>query len=408
MTDTKVGADKFVCSLCIGAEAFSEWISERGATGNCYFKEEHQSEKVVSLGELAEHVHDFYSGNYLVGEEYSIPPFDDEDSFEREQVGMYWEEIITELVDAEDSVHELLIKILPSLESTGQKPGEPSEDSMYEDCTRYESVLDRQARHENEYNEWLESTTDFRWSQFCWQVKHQNRMYKLEKTLNRLFENTPASVIYTLPIGTVIHRARKYEPYFAKKPPAEYLWAPPCEKASAGRMNHAYVPIFYGAFSEDCALAEVQPYIGQRVSIGQFIVKKEIQVFDFTVFDGITEVKPTSNVSASTRYSVVRHIQELISQPVAPEDRPLEYLPTQFLTEYIREHFEVEAIIFFSSLRPNDPENRNIAIFLENGQSFTESKTDELLAFSGVEPSTRQIEAIHYTTSSFDHRSLTQ
>jgi RES domain len=72
-----------------------------------------------------------------------------------------------------------------------------------------------------------------------------------------------------------------------KNPPAE-LSAPPKERARAGRMTVEYIPAFYGAFSEDTALAEMRPSIGDQVAVGEFVLQKTLKVFDFTVFSKAT------------------------------------------------------------------------------------------------------------------------
>jgi hypothetical protein len=49
-------------------------------------------------------------------------------------------------------------------------------------------------------------------------------------------------------------------------------------------MNVEYIPVFYGAFSEETAVAEIRPGIGEEVAVGEFELRRELRVFDFTAF----------------------------------------------------------------------------------------------------------------------------
>ncbi len=135
------------------------------------------------------------------------------------------------------------------------------------------------------------------------------------------------------------------------------LGAPPAERAIAGRMNVQHIPAFYAAFSSETALRELQPYISEELAVGKFILEKDIRVFDFTIFDRIFDEKYIEKGMEDkydhTRYEVITHMQEEISKPIKTDNRSKEYIPTQVLTEYIQEHFNVDAIIYFSSLFSN-------------------------------------------------------
>jgi hypothetical protein len=45
-------------------------------------------------------------------------------------------------------------------------------------------------------------------------------------------------------------------------------------------MNVEFIPAFYGAFSEETAIAEIRPSIGDAVCIGVFSLNTQIKVFD--------------------------------------------------------------------------------------------------------------------------------
>jgi hypothetical protein len=377
---------------------FSQWLFDRGRDGRCSFDEEHLENKVITLKELAEQIDGYYrvDFNYLVGSEYSYYSASD-DATHYDHYGEHWQEIIARLLKCKDEALDIILNMLPNFETVD--PGE-EDTSMYDDGIKYESFNDTIDRKNREHFERMQSTNDFNWDQFCWQVKHQNRMFRLEKSLDKLFDGSPETLL-EIGKGSTVFRARAFSDELRDKNPNDYLWAPPPSLATAGRMNHAFIPMFYGAFSEDCAIAEIQPFIGQTVAVGRFSFTRNITAFDFTIFDKIFEGK-YSAVDSWNRYSIVRHLQELISQPVNPTEKYLEYLPTQFLTEYIRDRFKVDAIIFFSSLRPKAKENRNIAIFLENEDITLEAWDDRILTLGDRKPVFKKVDSIQYNFSTVE------
>lgn len=60
------------------------------------------------------------------------------------------------------------------------------------------------------------------------------------------------------------------------------IGAPPPQIASAGRLNRPGVSFFYCATNDATAIAEVRPHPGDHVSVGEFRLKRKIQIFDLT------------------------------------------------------------------------------------------------------------------------------
>ncbi len=100
-------------------------------------------------------------------------------------------------------------------------------------------------------------------------------------------------------------------------------------------MNVEYIPAFYAAFSEETAVAEIRPGIGEHVAVGEFVVQRELRVFDFTVFARAPR-EQWKEVYGHTRYDFIHQMEGEISKPVLPFDRQREYIPTQIAAEYVR------------------------------------------------------------------------
>lgn len=106
------------------------------------------------------------------------------------------------------------------------------------------------------------------------------------------------------------------------------LKAPPKEVANYGRLNPKNIPYLYMSEDATTVLAEVRPYIGATVEIAKCALLREIKIIDLTKSDNDDE--RTNNFR--------KKLSELFSVPYSPRDTEKEYLPTQFIAEYIKEN----------------------------------------------------------------------
>lgn len=136
------------------------------------------------------------------------------------------------------------------------------------------------------------------------------------------------------------------------KEPAKELASPPPRKARGGRMNATGIPMFYGAFALDVALAEIRAPVGALAVVGTFAPTRNIRLLDLNNL--------TSEVSApsifSDRYAEERDyvsflalLEDRVSEPVQPSDTELDYLATQAVAEYLRSQFGLDGMIYRSS-----------------------------------------------------------
>jgi hypothetical protein len=376
-------ADQFydnVCSKCIGDEQFSNWIKKNGMRGECDFDESHASQfKIVPINDFAEEVDRYFRDHYGIGEEY--PSFvEDSDRIEYLRRGSPLNEVITDLLQTDSSsVVDATIDFLPD---SDPRDG----DLFYDSWQNYESLktaTDREKAEADQYYEFLyEEKITSNWKNFCETVKHRRRFFNNKKILDNLFgpctsyEAGKIKPIYQLGAGEKIFRARLIEGSNLKKKleqnPAKELSSPPKEKAVAGRMNVGFIPVFYGAFDRDTALSEVRPSIDQLAVVGEFVLQKDLRVFDFTVFDDA--VKEKDEDRRHTRYHFIRHIHEFLARPVSHFEKDLEYIPTQVVAEYLKSVFNCDAIIYKSSLLKNsaDKYGKNIVLLSkQSGRSST-------------------------------------
>ncbi len=158
-------------------------------------------------------------------------------------------------------------------------------------------------------------------------------------------------------------------------------------------MNVEYIPAFYAAFSEDTTIAELRPGLGDQVVVGEFILQKDLRVFDFTAFS-----RPDSDwkeLRAHTRYAFITQMEDEISKPLRPFEKQREYIATQIVAEYLREHFDCDAVIYKSSMiKGNKADNRNLVI-LDRGVDFVGAQHVLALARHHI----KDIDNVIYQTS---------
>lgn len=114
---------------------------------------------------------------------------------------------------------------------------------------------------------------------------------------------------------------------------------PPMDLCGNGRANPAGIPFLYIASDAATALAEVRPHPGDMVSVGKFILSKKKAVVDLRDPRGcISPFGKDENVLRALRQDLVflQKLSDDLAKPYQPRMAHLEYLPTQYLCEFIK------------------------------------------------------------------------
>ena len=94
-------------------------------------------------------------------------------------------------------------------------------------------------------------------------------------------------------------------------------------------MNVEFIPRS-GSFGALTAVVELRPDIGDRVAVGEFVLQKEVKVFDFTAFALLAD-KDRVRAVLHTRYDFISQMEDQISQRILPYEKQLRYIPTQMV-----------------------------------------------------------------------------
>ena len=199
------------------------------------------------------------------------------------------------------------------------------------------------------------------WGNCVKEIKFENRFHS--KQFNtEAFINILNSLSTNLIKGEVLFRGRIWETNNSFK--IEEMGSPPIKYTKNGRVNSEGIQILYLADSEKTVKYEIRSHLNDRITIGKFVLLKDINIVDLTK---IGEISPffTEDIQTFTKYlalnkSNLKDIEEHISKPHKRTDNNLDYLPTQYIADLIKSQSLFDGIKFKSTLFDK---GFNIAIF---------------------------------------------
>ena len=114
------------------------------------------------------------------------------------------------------------------------------------------------------------------------------------------------------------------------------LGAPPEDKATSGRANPEGIRCLYLADSIKTALHETRAGLHDLATVGTFELTKEIDVVDLSSID---KLSPFNFYNMDILAANLEHLNKIgneISRPLRKHDSRLDYLPTQYICDYIK------------------------------------------------------------------------
>lgn len=149
-----------------------------------------------------------------------------------------------------------------------------------------------------------------------------------------------------------LYRARLHNKSDEKCYDSAEMYCPPKKVSTAGRANPAGIPFLYLSDNKETILYEVRASYLDEVSVGTFSLKddlkKLIYISDFT--EAPTIFHP-SKVNQKIKSTLLKQkISADLSKPMRRYDSELDYIPTQFICEFIKVYTGVQGIKFRSSL----------------------------------------------------------
>jgi hypothetical protein len=144
--------------------------------------------------------------------------------------------------------------------------------------------------------------------------------------------------------------------------PISEMREPPARLVSHGRANPAGIPCLYLAENTETAVSEVRPHTGEAVCVARFEVPASISAIDLrrpskliSPF-GLEDVTQIGEMRLALGF--LERLGEELTRPVVPQGAAIDYVPSQYLCEFIKK-CGYDGVIYRSSVS----DGMNLALF---------------------------------------------
>lgn len=224
----------------------------------------------------------------------------------------------------------------------------------------------------------LEATTTNQltlWENFVDEIKYKNRFFINQLINTELLSRLLKNLIRPYNKNAVFFRARISN---ERKPiDINEMGKPPVEKTVAGRANPRGIPYLYLSRDRNTTLYETRATLYDYVTVGKFTISNPIEIIDLSDISGASLMNFDFEENLADfiihKNYLIRLEQEL-SKPVRRNENELDYLPTQFLCEFIKSEGYV-GVQYRSSLNSH---GFNLAIFDDEYFECTEISLHEI------------------------------
>lgn len=210
------------------------------------------------------------------------------------------------------------------------------------------------------------------WKEFSNSIKYNNRFHS-NKFNPDVFASFLSTAVTVCPEGTHFFRARIAQNSDGFS--ADDMYGPPKEKRCAGRVNPEDIGVLYLSSDEKTVLNETRVNAYDYVTIGTFRTKQKIRIVNLS---NIAKISPFMYTGDLERFAANRKVfQEIaleIAKPLRRSDSILEYLPTQFISEFVKSQ-GYDGVAYESTLRRD---GYNLALFNEKLAECIDVKTVEV------------------------------
>ena len=199
-----------------------------------------------------------------------------------------------------------------------------------------------------------------KWEEFKNEIKNINRFHiqaalDLEK-LRKIFKN---EVFETeLKKGRIFYRSRISE---KNRIEIKKMGNPPKDLATGGRANPKGISYLYLADNVKTSLYEARVTLFDFVTVGDFRLIEDIKILNLRCLDN--DPIPWAGAEEINDYLTyipfIKTLQKELSLPIRKLDKEIDYLPTQYLSEFIKS-IGYDGVEFQSSLHSD---GYNLAIF---------------------------------------------
>lgn len=203
-----------------------------------------------------------------------------------------------------------------------------------------------------------------RWEDLRDELMHRNRWFLAEPMdMDRIEELLNQLIMDASTFGDLTwYRARLMSSDNSYK--LAEMGAPPPHLAGHGRANPAGIPYLYLGSTATTSVAELRPHTGERACIAEFeLSNSDLKLADLRepralispLFGDETQI-----IKLRADLPLLERLGDELTRPIKPRGAPYEYIPTQYLCEFIKT-CGFDGVLYRSSVSSDG--GINIALF---------------------------------------------
>lgn len=339
------------CAECFREEWLAHYVRNIGKQGDCAFCGAARAKCVApsALGSLFDPFLDLYEA-VSIGEDTALDTEAPLSTHLWDRLGADWQVFSPRVAGRE---RELVLAILSAPTDEDHLP----------------QVLKRpvKRRFTDQVEDELAGGIGSLWDKFKEELKHINRFFPLHRVDEEELGELLRPLQTKFPRGTTFFRSRRCDGTVI---PPEEMGTPPPDKAYNGRANPVGIPYLYLASTPDTAVSETRPAANGFVTVAEFALKKDLHVIDLRRISPFQFSGEEDFVERVSRIGYLQKLGDELSEPVSEKDAHLDYLPSQYLCEFIKTQ-DFDGVVYRSSVADD---GFNVALFGESGVTCTSSR----------------------------------
>ena len=219
-----------------------------------------------------------------------------------------------------------------------------------------------------------------KWSDFVDSIKNSNRFHTNLINLDLL-----AKYCYTISKKLPLDKKRYYRGRISDNPKGfspKDMGAPPPGIASDGRANAKGISRLYLTNDKETTLHEIRAAEYDFVTIGTFKPVSELKIVDLSNISNISPFLDVDCTALAINKETLSMINEEMSRTMRRGDSPLDYLPTQYICDFIMSITDSDGNSLYDGIQYKSVMNSkgyNLAIFDPSKFKCTYCRTYEII-----------------------------
>lgn len=225
---------------------------------------------------------------------------------------------------------------------------------------------------------------ELKWENFAEEIKTSNRFFLKETVDLKLLGDLLRLLEKTYSKGKIFYRARISD---KDGYTVALLGKPPGDVATAGRANPRGIPYLYVSAEQKTTEYESRSSYLDYLTVGTFKLNANLSVISLRDTQNISPFVLETNIENYVIHQkYLARLEQELSKPIRRFDKELDYLPTQYLCEYVKS-LGYDAIEYGSALHKgginlaifNDDkiECRSVEVFEVNSMELHLQKVDQ-------------------------------